>query len=177
MKHDKIIASWDKILPDEAADARMRENIMAYQRAYTKKGKVISMTKTMKMVLPIAACLTLAVTGTAYLGVRNQWFGSRGTAESQNNPDSGTPAAGINEAGCFAVACFPANRTAEEVANESVTAVSEEQAAQIAGLCDYIPAEIPAGYFWETAGLYETEMQDGTVYRMLKITYSSVQTR
>ena len=134
MKHDKIIASWDKILPDEAADARMRENIMAYQRAYTKKGKVISMTKTMKMVLPIAACLTLAVTGTAYLGVRNQWFGSRGTAESQNNPDSGTPAAGINEAGIFSVACVPANRAEDEIAESKVREVTAEEAAQITGL-------------------------------------------
>ena len=167
MKHDKMIASWDKILPDEAADARMRSNIMAYQREHTKKGKVISMTRAMKLIVPIAACFALAVTGTAYLGARNHWFGTRGSA------DSNTPAGGVNEAGCYAVACFPADRSEEEVAKSNVRAVTAEDAANIAGLCDYLPASLPDGYEWETAGLYETEMKDGTVYRMLKITYSN----
>lgn len=173
MKHDKLIESWDKILPDEAADARMRSKIMAYQREHTKKGKVISMTKAMKMVIPVAACLALAVTGTAYLGMRNQWFGARGTSEPQSTADSHKTVAGGEEAGVFSVACFPASRTADEVADAHVTGVTAADAAKLGGLCDYLPTAVPSGYQWETAGLYETEMKDGTVYRTLKITYSS----
>lgn len=48
MKNDRIIASWDMILPDEAANERMRSKIMEYQRSYKNKGRVISMKKTTK---------------------------------------------------------------------------------------------------------------------------------
>jgi hypothetical protein len=51
--------------------------------------------------------------------------------------------------------------------------VTEEDANKINGLCDYVPSEIPASYCWGTAGFYETTMNDGTIYRMLKITYRS----
>ena len=48
MKNDKIIALWNKILPDEAADERMLSKIMEYQHSFEKKERVISMTNTMK---------------------------------------------------------------------------------------------------------------------------------
>ena len=48
MKNETIIASWDKILPDETADERMRSKIMEYQRSHQRKDLVITMTKTMK---------------------------------------------------------------------------------------------------------------------------------
>ena len=73
MKNDKIIASWDKILPDEAADERMCSKIMDYQRSHSRKDRVISM----KIITPIAACFILIVTVTAFMGIKNQWFSSK----------------------------------------------------------------------------------------------------
>ncbi len=66
MKNEKIIASWNKILPDEAADERMRSKIMEYQRSHIRKDSVISMKKTMKMLIPIAACLALVCVTTVH---------------------------------------------------------------------------------------------------------------
>lgn len=66
MKNDKIIESWNKILPDEAADERMRSKIMEYQRSHTRKEKVILMKKTIKIMIPIAACLALACVTTVH---------------------------------------------------------------------------------------------------------------
>lgn len=77
MKNEKIIASWDKILPDEAADERMRSKIMEYQRSYIRKDRVISMTKTMKKLFPIAACCILVIAVTAFIGVQQNWFGAK----------------------------------------------------------------------------------------------------
>ena len=85
MKNDKIIASWDMILPDEAANERMRSKIMEYQRSYTKKDRVISMTKTMKKLIPIAACFILVIAVTAFIGVHNNWFGTKNYTVTLDN--------------------------------------------------------------------------------------------
>ena len=73
MKNDKIITSWDKILPDEAADERMRSKIMDYQRSHNRKDRVISM----KKIIPLAACSVLIVAVTAFMGIQNQWFSGK----------------------------------------------------------------------------------------------------
>lgn len=77
MKNEKIIASWDTILPNEAADERMRSKIIEYQRSYIRKDRVISMTKTMKKLFPIAACFILVIAVTAFIGVQHNWFGAK----------------------------------------------------------------------------------------------------
>lgn len=77
MKNEKIIASWDKILPDKAADERMRSKIIEYRRSYIGKDRVISMTKTMKKLFPIAACFILVIAVTAFIGVQQNWFGAK----------------------------------------------------------------------------------------------------
>lgn len=77
MKNEKIIASWDKILPDEAADERMRSKIIEYRRSYIGKDRVLSMTKTMKKLFPIAACFILVIAVTAFVGIQNNWFGAK----------------------------------------------------------------------------------------------------
>lgn len=77
MKNEKIIASWDKILPNEAADERMRSKIIEYQRSYIRKDRVISMTKTMKKFFPIAACFILVIAAAAFIGVQQNWFGAK----------------------------------------------------------------------------------------------------
>ncbi len=85
MKNDKIISSWDKVLPDKAANERMRSKIMEYQRSYRKKDRVISMTKTMKKLIPIAACFVLVIAVTAFIGVQNHWFGTKNYTVTLDN--------------------------------------------------------------------------------------------
>ena len=70
MKNNMIIASWDRILPDEAANKRMRSNIMEYH----KKNGAVSAVMTVKKLLPLAACFVLAIASVAFVGIRNDWF-------------------------------------------------------------------------------------------------------
>lgn len=85
MKNEKIIASWDKMLPDEAADKRMRSKIIEYQRSYIRKDRVISMTKTIKKLFPIAACFILVIAVTAFIGVQHNWFGAKNYTVTLDN--------------------------------------------------------------------------------------------
>jgi len=59
MKNKKIIDAWNKIELDAAADARMLEAIIAHNQSKTRK--VYPMNKTFKRLVPIAACLALAI--------------------------------------------------------------------------------------------------------------------
>lgn len=87
MKNEKIIASWNRILPDETADERMRSRIMEYQHSYQGKARVITMTKTMKKLIPIAACFVLVVAAAAFIGIRNNWFGLKKYTVTLDNGD------------------------------------------------------------------------------------------
>ena len=82
---------------------------------------------------------------------------------------------GTEEAGAsdYSVACFPADRVIDDVDTAECVAITEEEAKNLPDFGDYLPSDIPSGYHWDLAGLYETTMKDGTVYRMLKITYRS----
>ena len=73
MKNNVIIASWDRILPDEDAEERMRSNIMEYY----KKNGTVSAARTVKKLLPLAACFVLVIASAAFLGIRNDWFGAK----------------------------------------------------------------------------------------------------
>ena len=88
MKNETIIASWDKILPDETADERMRSKIMEYQRSHQRKDLVITMTKTMKKLIPIAACFILVIAVTAFIGIQNNWFGTKEYMVTLDNGDT-----------------------------------------------------------------------------------------
>ena len=71
----------------------------------------------------------------------------------------------------YSVACFPADRVIDDVDTAKCVSITEEEAKNLPDFGDYLPSDIPSGYHWDLAGLYETTMKDGTVYRMLKITY------
>ena len=88
MKNETIIASWDKILPDETADERMRSKIMEYHRSYQRKDRVITMAKTMKKLIPIAACFILVIAVTAFIGIQNNWFGTKEYMVTLDNGDT-----------------------------------------------------------------------------------------
>lgn len=57
MKQAQITAAWDSILPDAAAENRMRGAVLSYQKAYSRKAAA---SKRMKLLaVPAAACLAL----------------------------------------------------------------------------------------------------------------------
>ena len=78
MKNEKIIAAWDAAQPDAAADARMRGAILERSRlareAKEKKAAGPAGT-TKRILLPIAACLTLMIAAAAIFGVAGGFGG------------------------------------------------------------------------------------------------------
>ena len=67
MKNEMMMAAWEQIKPDSAADARMRAAVMAYQHSYLRNRGIA-----MKRYISLAACLVLILT--ACIGVR--YFGT-----------------------------------------------------------------------------------------------------
>ena len=64
MKNKQIIDSWNKIVPDGAADERMLRAILGSNRsAKTSKGGISAVDRSLnwKWLVPIAACLVLAL--------------------------------------------------------------------------------------------------------------------
>ena len=134
----------------------------------------------MNKLIPIAACFILMIAVTAYIGIQNNWFREKENTVNINStyehPDE---ADGDYNVACFPegrtgdynFACFPAGRTIDEVENATCIGVSKNSLNDVNDLCDYVPSYTPSPYYWEVAGLYETTMKDGTIYRMLKITY------
>ena len=59
MKNRRITDAWNKIEPDSAAEARMLEAILAKNQPKTRE--VYPMNRTIKRLVPIAACLALAI--------------------------------------------------------------------------------------------------------------------
>ena len=49
--------------------------------------------------------------------------------------------------------------------------IDEATAYGISGLGEYLPTELPSGYQFNKADLYETTMKNGTQYHMLRVTY------
>lgn len=134
----------------------------------------------MNKLIPIATCFILMIAVTAYIGLQNNWF--RENDDNVNNdsayehPDEAGGDYNVawfpeGRTGDYSVACFPAGRTIDEVENATCIGVSKNSLNDVNDLCDYVPSYTPSPYYWEVAGLYETTMKDGTIYRMLKITY------
>ena len=74
MKNERIAAAWDSVLPDRAADDRMRRNILAY----AQKERRIPMTN-VKKYFALAACMVCVIAAAAIFGVRSGWFDRRYT--------------------------------------------------------------------------------------------------
>lgn len=76
MKNDRIIAAWNAIEPDGAADARMLSAILHQnQSAQKRKEKENTMFFMKRILIPFAACLVLlAVIGV--VGANRDWFGT-----------------------------------------------------------------------------------------------------
>ena len=77
MKNEMIIASWDRILPDKAADERMRTRIMEYHRSHQSKDQASVLKRNGKKLIPIAACMILFIAVGAFIGAWNHWLGAK----------------------------------------------------------------------------------------------------
>ena len=91
MKNDSIIAAWNTIEPDAAADSRMLSAILhANRTAQNRKEKMTTM-NIKRILIPVAACLALlAVIGV--VGVRGNWFGTnREAVEHEAEMSEGAP--------------------------------------------------------------------------------------
>ena len=98
MKNDCIVAAWNTVEPDAAADARMLSAILhANRTAQNRKEKMNHMTNIKRILIPAAACLALlAVIGV--VGARGNWFGTnREAVEHEAEISEGAP---LNDVEC-----------------------------------------------------------------------------
>ena len=81
MKDKRIVDSWNKIEPDNAADERMLGAILARNKSMnqSKKKEAFTMSKifTLNRLAPIAACLVVVIAITAIFGNNAGWFGGK----------------------------------------------------------------------------------------------------
>lgn len=70
------------------------------------------------------------------------------------------------------IAVFPATEDIRDVENATMESIDETTAYGISGLGEYLPSELPSGYQFNKADLYETTMKNGTQYHMLRVTYA-----
>lgn len=71
------------------------------------------------------------------------------------------------------VAVYPKDQyTIYDVEDAATTSLTEAEAYAFEPLGDYLPKELPEGYSFYNATLYETTMKDGTKFYMLRTGYS-----
>lgn len=114
-----------------------------------------------------AACLCLVAAGAAALLPKTVIEKAAGTELGGEAPIPG----GIAEGLMYSVAVLPAGRGLDDVRNACCVEVSQEEARNEAGLCDYLPSALPDAYHFGRASLYTTTLKDGTVCRLLRVDY------
>ncbi len=81
MKNKNIFDSWSKIEPDETAEARMLDSILAHAHTgQSEKDRMFSMNKTLvswRWLAPIAACFVLVVVLVGLFGNNVGWFSGK----------------------------------------------------------------------------------------------------
>ncbi len=146
MNKEKLFSSMEHIDPDLIVEAD------------TYKGR-----KKIRILLSAAAaCLCLAVCAAAVF---------RKLTPEQDAGEGGPQPAGVNEGVMYSIAVFPAERKSEEVKDAYVKSISEAEARNEQVLGSFLPAELPEGYHFGPADISVTTMNDGTVYRMLRVNY------
>lgn len=115
----------------------------------------------------MAACLCLVI-------------GSIMVSQNQNLVEApgGGPDAGGNfsdgvDSLIYSVAVYPASEDAKDVEAATLKSISEADAYGFEVLGAYLPVQLPEGYCFGRANLYETTMKDGTKYYMLRVFYTS----
>lgn len=136
---------------------------------YVKEAETIKKTRKPTWVKwgAMAACLCLAI-------------GSIMVSQNQNlveTPGGGPDAGGNFSDGVdsliYSVAVYPASEDAKDVEAATLKSISEADAYGFEMLGAYLPVQLPDGYCFGRAKLYETIMKDGTKYYMLRVFYTS----
>lgn len=70
------------------------------------------------------------------------------------------------------IAVYPATEDIRDVEDATIEGLDETTAYGISGLGEYLPTELPSGYQFDKADLYETTMRNGTQYHILRATYA-----
>ena len=112
--------------------------------------------------------------GTVVVEIDGEWtiFAPK---ESSGGSIDGTVPGGAVSAGIApvkaSIAVLPATATIEDVADATLTSLTEAEAKQLSDIGKHLPTVLPDRYSMERASSYETTMNDGTVYRMLRTQY------
>lgn len=112
--------------------------------------------------------------GTVVVEIDGEWtiFAAK---ESSGGSIDGTVPGGAVSAGIdpvkASIAVFPATATIEDVADATLTSLTEAESKQLPDIGKHLPTVLPDGYSMERASSYETTMNNGTVYRMLRTQY------
>lgn len=69
------------------------------------------------------------------------------------------------------LAVYPASEDIRDVENATIEEVDETTAYTMPDLGAYLPTQLPDGYTFGNASVYETTMKNGTKYYMLRATY------
>ena len=121
----------------------------------------------------MVACVGLIITITALTlpGILREPSGG------PNIPGGGVAAPGEHPEGVDPIiesmAVYPATEDIRDVEDAAVESVDENTAYGIPGLGNYLPTDLPAGYHFGKASLYETTMKSGTKYHLLRVTYTT----
>lgn len=109
----------------------------------------------------MAACLCLVVVG-AYV---------------MQNPVPGTGDNLDEREEIKRLAVYPATESFENVQNAMLYSLTEDEAYAVDNLGDYLPTQLPENFSFRSAGLYETTMNNGTKYYMLRVVYTDYNSR
>lgn len=69
------------------------------------------------------------------------------------------------------LAVYPASEDIQDVENATIEEIDETTAYAMTDLGSYLPTQLPDGYTFSNANVYETTMKSGTKYYMLRVTY------
>lgn len=158
MKVDNILDAIGAINDETVQDAR------TYKRTkYSKIAKWGAM----------VACFGLIVTVTILTlpGILRESSGG------PNIPGGGVATPGEHLEGVDPIiesmAVYPATEDIRDVEDATIESIDETTAYGMPGLGNYLPTELPAGYHFDKASLYETTMKSGTKYHLLRVTYTT----
>ena len=113
------------------------------------------------------ACLCLVV----YISVFQPWENEQRPGVGGNDVGSmGQFPDGVDPI-IASKAVYPANENLTDVSNATIEDISEADIYGLNGVSSYVPNELPKGYVVANASLYETTMNNGTQYHLLRITY------
>ena len=129
---------------------------------YIEQAEKKSAKKTWAKWAGLAACLCLVIVGV---------FAVFKPSESGAGVDAGGANMDV-ETGIYSIAVYPHYESEENVADAQIVTLSETEAYSFETLGEALPTELPEGYSYQSGYLYDTTMEDGTKYYLLRVTFA-----